>query len=86
MLCPWKTNYYALCDFDYALEVITPSQFENEKSLWLIRDNKLTISIPKSIYANYNLLEHAIGIVPSNSVKMTYLQKLKYHLGKTIDI
>jgi hypothetical protein len=86
MLCPWKTNYYALCDFDYALEVITPSQFENEKSLWLIHDNKLTISIPKSIYANYDVLEHAIGIVPSNSVKMTYLQKLKYHLGKTIDI
>lgn len=86
LLCPWKVGYYALDDFDYALDVITPTQFQDEKSLWLIRDNKLTISIPKSIYANYDVLEHAIGIVPSNSVKMTYLQKLKYHLGKTIDI
>jgi len=86
LLCPWKVGYYALDDFDYALEVITPTQFQDEKSLWLFRDKKLVLSIPQSIYANYDVLEHAIGIVPSNSVKMTYLQKLKYHLGKTIDI
>lgn len=85
LLSPWKTDYYALDDFDYALEVITPSQFENEKSLWLIRDNKLAISIPKSVYANYDVLEHAIGIVPSDTIKMSYFKKLKYHLGKAID-
>ncbi|MBO7472304.1 MAG: hypothetical protein J6T78_10665 [Bacteroidaceae bacterium] len=85
LLSPWKTNYYALCDFDFALEVVTPSQFENEKSLWLIRDNKLAISIPKSVYANYDVLEHAIGIVPSDTIKMSYFKKLKYHLGKATD-
>ena len=85
LLSPWKTDYYALDDFDFALEVVTPSQFENEKSLWLIRDNKLAISIPKSVYANYDVLEHALGIVPSDTIKMSYFKKLKYHLGKTID-
>ena len=86
LLCPWKTDDYTLDDFDYALEVITPSQFENEKSLWLIRDNKLAISIPKSVYANYDVLEHAIGIVPSNTIHLSYFKKLRYHLGKTIVI
>ncbi|MBO7470597.1 MAG: hypothetical protein J6T78_01915, partial [Bacteroidaceae bacterium] len=75
----------ALDDFDFALEVVTPSQFETEKSLWLIRVNKLAISIPKSIYANYDVLEHAIGIVPSDTIKMSYFKKLKYHLGKATD-
>lgn len=86
LLCPWKVGYYALDDFDFALEVITPTQFQDEKSLWLIQDRKLVISINKSYYANFDLLEHAIGIEPYDIVNMNYLQKLRYHLGKTIDI
>jgi len=85
LLTPWKTDYYSLDDFDFALEVVTPSHFEEEKSLWLVRDNKLALSIPKNVYANYDVLEHAIGIVPSDTIKMSYFKKLKYHLGNTID-
>ena len=85
LLTPWKTDYYALDDFDYTLEIVTPSHFEEEKSLWLVRDNKLALSIPKNVYANYDVLEHAIGIVPSDTIKMSYFKKLKYHLGNTID-
>ncbi len=85
LLTPWKTDYYSLDDFDYALEVITPSQFEKEKSLWLVRDNKLALSIPKNVYANYDVLEHAIGIVPSASIEMNIFKKLTCLLGKNIE-
>ncbi|MBR4516399.1 MAG: hypothetical protein IKO60_03275 [Bacteroidaceae bacterium] len=85
LLTPWKTDYYSLDDFDFALEVITPSQFEKEKSLWLVRDNKLALSIPKNVYANYDVLEHAIGIVPSASIEMNIFKKLTCLLGKNIE-
>ena len=85
LLTPWKTDYYSLDDFDFALEVITPSQFEKEKSLWLVRDNKLALSIPKNVYANYDVLEHAIGIVPSASIEMNIFKKLTFLLGKNIE-
>lgn len=84
LLTPWKTDYYSLDDFDFALEVITPSQFEKEKSLWLVRDNKLALSIPKNVYANYDVLEHAIGIEPSASIEMNIFKKLTCLLGKNI--
>jgi hypothetical protein len=84
LLTPWKTDDYSLDDFDFALEVITPSQFEKEKSLWLVRDNKLALSIPKNVYANYDVLEHAIGIVPSASIEMNIFKKLTCLLGKNI--
>ena len=85
LLTPWKTDYYSLDDFDFALEVITPSQFEKEKSLWLVRDNKLALSIPKNVYVNYDVLEHAIGIVPSASIEMNIFKKLTCLLGKNIE-
>ena len=85
LLTPWKTDDYPLDDFDYALEVVTPSQFQDEKSLWLVRDNRLALSIPQNVYANYDVLEHAIGIEPSASIRMSYFKKLKYHLGTTIE-
>lgn len=85
LLTPWKTDYYSLDDFDYALEVLTPSHFEKEKSLWLVRDNKLALSIPKDVYVNYDTLEHAIGIVPSASIEMNIFKKLTCLLGKNIE-
>ncbi len=84
MLTPWKTDDYPLDDFDFALEVVTPSQFQDEKSLWLVRDNRLALSIPQNVYANYDVLEHAIGIEPYDTIQMSYLKKLRYHLGKAI--
>lgn len=84
LLTPWKVDYYSLDDFDYALEVVTPSQFQDEKSLWLVRDNKLALSIPQNVYANYDVLEHAIGIEPSASIEMNIFKKLTCLLGKNI--
>ena len=87
LLCPWKVRCYALRDFDYALEVFTPGQYgSDEVSLWLIRDNKLVLSISHDDYANYDVLVHAIGIKPSQTVTMRWNQKLRYHFGKTIQI
>ena len=87
LLCPWKVRCYALRDFDYALEVFTPGQYgSDEVSLWLIRDNKLVLSISQDVYANYDVLTHAIGIKPSQTVTMQWNQKLRYRFGKTIQI
>ena len=87
LLCPWKVRCYALRDFDYALEVFTPGQYgSGEVSLWLIRDNKLVLSISHDDYANYDVLVHAIGIKPAKTVTMQWNQKLRYHFGKTIQI
>ena len=85
-LCPWKTEYYALSDFDYALKVIVSETIASEEeSLWLVRNSKLALSISQSVYANYDVLEHAIGIVPSQTISMSMVKNLKYHLGKTIN-
>lgn len=87
LLCPWKVRCYSLRDFDYALEVNTPAQYgSDEVSLWLIRDNKLVLSISQDVYANYDVLTHAIGIKPSQTVTMQWNQKLRYRFGKTIQI
>ena len=86
LLCPWKTNYYALDDFDDALEVFTQLQGEKRKALWLVREGKVAVSISQPYYANYDVLEHAIGLVPSRTIEMNYVKRLRYQLGKTIDI
>lgn len=86
LLCPRKVAYYALDDFDDAFEVVTKHQGQTRKSLWLVREGKLAISISQSYYANYDVLEHAIGIMPSRTVEMNYVKKIRYHLGKSIDI
>ncbi len=87
LLCPWKVRCYSLRDFDYALEVFTPGQYgSDEVSLWLIRDNKLVLSISQDVYANYDVLTHAIGIKPAKTVTMQWNQKLRYRFGKTIQI
>lgn len=87
LLCPWKVRCYALRDFDYALEIFTPGQYgSDEVSLWLIRDNKLVLSISHDDYTNYDVLVHAIGIKPAKTVTMQWNQKLRYRFGKTIQI
>ena len=86
LLWPWKVEYYALKEFDSALEVITKNQQgEDYKSLWLIREGKLVESIYLSLYVNPDEVEHAIGIVPKQA-NLSPIKKLKYHLGKPIDI
>lgn len=87
MLCPWKVGYYALNDFDYALKVIVPNNMGSEDIyFWLVRNRKLAISISQSVYTNYDVLEHAIGIVPLKTINMNMGEKFRYYLGKTIDI
>ena len=87
MLCPWKVRCYSLKNFDYALEVLTPGQYGSDNvSLWLIRDDKLVLNISQDLYANYDVLSHAIGIMPSQTVTFKWLQVLKYGFGKRIQI
>lgn len=87
LLCPWKVRCYSLKDFDYALEVLTPGQYGSDNvSLWLICDDKLVLNISQDLYANYDVLSHAIGIMPSQTVTFKWLQVLKYGFGKRIQI
>ncbi len=85
MLCPWKEDYYSLDEFDSAIEVITPNGHGSEDiSFWLIRDGKMAVSISQSLYANYDTLEHAIGVKPSQTIQMSVFKSLRYHLGKSV--
>lgn len=68
------------------LEVFTQLQGETRKALWLVREGKVAVSISQPFYANYDVLEHAIGLAPSRSVSMNLFKRLKYHFGKPIDI
>ncbi len=86
LLWPFKVKYYSLEDFDFSLEIITKHQYGQDESLWLIRNGKLVVDIPQSVYANYDVLEHAIGIVPSDTIEMGMIQALPYYFGKTFRI
>lgn len=86
LLWPFKVRYYSLKDFDFSLEIITKHQYGQDESLWLIHNGKLAVDIPQSIYANYDALEHAIGIVPSDTIEMSMIQALPYYFGKTFRI
>lgn len=86
LLWPFKVKYYSLEDFDFTLEIITKHQQDKEESLWLIRNGKLAVDIPKSVYSNYDALKHAIGIVPSDTIEMGMIQALPYYFGKTFRI
>lgn len=86
LLWPFKVKYYSLEDFDFSLEIITKHQHDKKESLWLIRNGKLAVDIPQSVYSNYDALKHAIGIVPSDTIEMSMIQALPYYFGKTFRI
>lgn len=86
LLWPFNVKYYSLEDFDFTLEIITKHQQDKEESLWLIRNGKLAVDIPQSVYSNYDALKHAIGIVPSDTIEMGMIQALPYYFGKTFKI
>ena len=86
LLWPFKVKYYSLEDFDFTLEIITKHQQDKEESLWLIRNGKLAVDIPQSVYSNYDALKYAIGIVPSDTIEMSMIQALPYYFGKTFRI
>ena len=84
LLWPFKVKYYSLDEFDYSLEVITKFQYSQEESLWLMREGKLALSISQAVYSNYDALEHAIGIIPSDTIEMSSIKKIPYFFGKTL--
>ena len=86
LMWPFKVKYYSLEDFDFSLEIITKHQHVQEESLWLIRNGKLAVDIPQSVYSNYDALKHAIGVVPSDTIEMGMIQALPYYFGKTFRI
>lgn len=86
LLWPFKVKYYSLDEFDCSLEIITKSQYSQEESLWLMREGKLVVSISQAVYSNYDALEHAIGIIPSDTIEMSSIKKIPYYFGKTFII
>jgi len=85
LLWPFKVKYYSLDEFDYSLEIITKSQYSQEESLWLMREGKLSVSTSQTVYSNYDALEHAIGIIPSDTIEMSSIKKIPYYFGKTFN-
>ena len=84
MIWPFHVRSYKVDDFDVSLEVITPTQFQQEVSLWLFCRGRLQVCIPQTIYANYDALVNAMGIVPHDRVLISPFKKLGYYLGKKL--
>lgn len=89
MLWPFSVHYYAISDFDGFYYVLEKSngQFgsRDEDSLWLVKDNKLVISVEETMYKNYEELKTVFQSVRClGRLEFMGFQSLKYHLGKKL--
>jgi len=87
---PSKVRYYAMSDFDGFYAVLEKSNgqlgSQDEDSIWLVKDNRLVISVDEPMYRNYEELIAVFRNVNClGSLEFMGLQSLKYHLGKKIN-
>ncbi len=89
LLWPLKVRYYAISDFDGFYYVLEKSNGQlgsrDEESLWLVKDDRLVISVAEPMYRNYEELKTVFQSVRClGRLEFMGFQSLKYHLGKKI--
>ncbi len=87
LLWPSKVRYYAVSDFDGFYYVLERSNgqlgSQDEDSIWLVKDDRLVISVDEPMYRNYEELIAVFRNVNClGNLEFMGLQSLKYHLGK----
>lgn len=90
LLWPSKVRYYAVSDFDGFYDVLEKSNGQlgskDENSIWLVKDDRLVISVEEPMYRNYEELRTVFRNVNClGSLSFMGFQSLKYHLGKKIN-
>lgn len=84
---PFNVYYYAISDFDGFYYVTEKSNGQlgsrDEDSLWLVKDDRLVISVEEPMYSNYEELKTVFQSVSClGRLEFMGFQSLKYHLGK----
>ena len=90
LLWPLMSRCYAISDFDGFYYVLEKSNGQlgarDEDSLWLVKDNRLAISVDETMYRNYEELKTVFQTVGClGKLEFMGLQSLKYHLGKKLN-
>ena len=90
LLWPFESRYYATSDFDGFYDVLQKSNGQlgssDEESLWLVKDNKLAISVDETMYRNYEDLKNVFHTVRFlGQMEFVGFQSLKYYLGKKLN-
>ena len=87
MFWPFSVHYYTISDFDGFYYVMKKSNGQlgskDEDSIWLVKNDRLAVSVAEPMYRNYEELKTAFQPVPClGRLEFMGFQSLKYHLGK----
>lgn len=90
MFWPFSVHYYTISDFDGFYYVMKKSNGQlgskDEDSIWLVKNDRLAVSVAEPMYRNYEELKTAFQPVPClGRLEFMGFQSLKYHLGKKIN-
>lgn len=84
LLWPFKLHIYKLSEIDgyYRVTIISNGQIgtKDEEEWWLVKSNKLLLSISQSVYKNYDALTSATQTKCLGSLEISDFQSLKYRL------
>ncbi|MBR5062658.1 MAG: hypothetical protein IKX24_11045 [Prevotella sp.] len=84
LLWPFKLHINKLSEIDgyYRVTVISNGQIgaKDEEEWWLVKGNKLLLSISQSVYKNYDALTSATQTKCLGSLEISDFQSLKYRL------
>ncbi|UKK71481.1 hypothetical protein L6466_05490 [Prevotella communis] len=90
LLWPFRVKYYLLDDFDGCYDVIIKSDGQmgskDEELRWLVKNEKVVLEIGEREYRNFEALRNATRIQLLGRLELSYIQAMKYSLGKTIQL
>jgi hypothetical protein len=89
LLWPFKEYFYNLSEFDGNCHVVIKANgnlgSKDEECWWLVKNKRVVLTIPESVYANYEALKDATRIKFLGHLEITELQNFQYQLHKKID-
>ena len=90
LLWPFRVKYYLLDDFDGCYDVIIKSDGQmgskDEELRWLVKNEKVVLEIGEREYRTFEALRNATRIQLLGRLELSYIQAMKYSLGKTIQL
>ena len=90
LLWPCRVKHYLLDDFDGYYDVIIKSDGQmgskDEELRWLVKNEKVVLEIGEWEYRNFEALRNATRIQLLGRLELSYIQAMKYSLGKTIQL
>lgn len=83
LLWPFKVNVYRLSDIDGHYRVsVNNGIWDDEEAWWLVKDNKLILSISYFVYKNYDELTHATKYKSLGTLHLSAYKSIWYRIFK----